>query len=96
MAGLFGALDLSARALGVTQRGLGVTAHNIANVNTAGYTRQRQVLESALPVNDAAGAIGGSLLSNGLRLSALGRLSRSVGRYGRAHGRSGFRLHCSG
>lgn len=58
MAGLFGALDISARALGVTQRGLGVTAHNISNVNTPGYTRQRQVLESALPLNDGAGAIG--------------------------------------
>ena len=58
MSGLFGALDLSARALGVTQKGLGVTAHNIANVNTPGYTRQRQSLEGALPVNDGTGAIG--------------------------------------
>ncbi len=58
MAGLFGTLDISARALGVTQRGLGVTAHNISNVNTPGYTRQRQVLESGLPVNDASGEIG--------------------------------------
>ncbi len=58
MPGLFGTLDLSARALGVTQRGLGVTAHNIANVNTPGYTRQRQLLEAALPVNDGSGAIG--------------------------------------
>ncbi len=58
MAGLFGALDLSARALGVTQKGLGVTAHNIANVNTPGYTRQRQGLEAALPINSATGSIG--------------------------------------
>ncbi|MDP6980486.1 MAG: flagellar hook-associated protein FlgK [Myxococcota bacterium] len=58
MAGLFGALDLSARALGVTQKGLGVTAHNIANVNTPGYTRQRQAIEAALPLNSATGSIG--------------------------------------
>lgn len=58
MAGLFGTLDLSARALQINQRGLGVTAHNIANVNTPGYTRQRQQLETGLPVPDAAGTIG--------------------------------------
>ncbi len=58
MAGLFGTLDISARALQINQRGLGVAAHNIANVNTPGYTRQRQELESALPIPDGAGTIG--------------------------------------
>ncbi len=58
MAGLFGTLDISSRALQINQRGLGVTAHNIANVNTPGYTRQRQQLENALPVPDGAGHIG--------------------------------------
>lgn len=58
MAGLFGTLDISARALQINQRGLGVTAHNIANVNTPGYTRQRQELENALPIPDGMGTIG--------------------------------------
>lgn len=58
MAGLFGTLDISSRALQINQRGLGVTAQNIANVDTPGYTRQRQRLETALPIPDGAGIIG--------------------------------------
>jgi len=47
MAGLFSTLDLASRALMVTQRGVAVTSHNISNVDTPGYTRQRQVLDTS-------------------------------------------------
>ncbi len=58
MADLFGVLGVATRALLVTQRGVAVTSHNIANVNTPGYSRQQQILESALPVSNAAGQMG--------------------------------------
>ena len=58
MAGLFDVLDTASRALQVNQRGLAVAGHNIANVETPGYSRQRQVLTSALPNPDPAGNLG--------------------------------------
>jgi len=58
VAGLFGVLDLAGRALAVTQGGVRVTSHNIANVDTPGYTRQRQLLAAANPIAAAGGGIG--------------------------------------
>lgn len=40
----FGGLNMLGNALRVFQRGLEVTGHNIANVNTPGYSRQRMLL----------------------------------------------------
>lgn len=58
MSGLFGTLDVATRGLLVTQSGIRVTSHNTANVETPGYTRQRQVLQAGLPITHPAGAIG--------------------------------------
>ncbi len=58
MAGLFDALETATRGITVVQRGMATTGHNIANVNTPGYSRQRSVLVSGTPQPDAAGTIG--------------------------------------
>lgn len=58
MAGLFGILDVASRGLAVTQSGIRVTSHNVANVQTTGYTRQRQVLAAGDPIESGQGAIG--------------------------------------
>ncbi|HVP29077.1 MAG TPA: flagellar hook-associated protein FlgK [Myxococcota bacterium] len=58
MSGLFGVLNLSARALAVVQGGIRTTSHNVANVNTPGYSRQRQVLEAGRPIPSGEGQIG--------------------------------------
>jgi flagellar hook-associated protein 1 FlgK len=58
MAGLFDALETATRGLTVVQRGMATTGHNIANVNTPGYSRQRSVLVAGTPQPDAAGTIG--------------------------------------
>ncbi len=58
MTGLFGVLDISGRAMRVTQAGVRTTSHNIANVHTPGYSRQRQVVQASLPTHVAEGAIG--------------------------------------
>ena len=58
MSGLFGVLDVANRGLTVTQQGIRVTGHNIANVNTPGYSRQRQVLAATAPIQNASGHLG--------------------------------------
>ncbi|NNL68313.1 MAG: flagellar hook-associated protein FlgK [Myxococcales bacterium] len=58
MAGLFGVLDVAQRGLAVTQQGIRVSGHNIANVGTPGYSRQRQILETTPPVADPSGNLG--------------------------------------
>ncbi|CAM9267569.1 unnamed protein product [Discosporangium mesarthrocarpum] len=58
MAGLFDALQTATRGLTTVQRGMATTGHNIANVNTPGYSRQRSVLVAGTPQPDAAGTIG--------------------------------------
>lgn len=58
MSGLFGVLDVAARGLLTTQRGIRTTGHNIANVNTPGYSRQRQVLAAAPPILYPTGHLG--------------------------------------
>lgn len=46
MGNLFGVLGVSGNGLLVNQRGIAVTSHNVANVDTPGYSRQRLVVEA--------------------------------------------------
>ncbi len=58
MAGLFDTLALGSRSLSAYQTAINTTGHNLANVNTPGYTRQRANLQSvsqASPVGDIGG-----------------------------------------
>ncbi len=58
--GLSVSLDIATRALQVQQLGVDVTAHNIANANTQGYSRQ--AVHFTAEVLAASGAGGGSTL----------------------------------
>jgi flagellar hook-associated protein 1 FlgK len=58
MSGLFGVLDIASRAMMVTQGGVRTTSHNIANVNTPGYSKQRQILQAEIPLPTGAGMLG--------------------------------------
>jgi len=58
MAGLFDTLGIATRGLQVVQRGMATTGHNIANVDTPGYSKQRAVLATGLPQPDATGTVG--------------------------------------
>ena len=46
MSGISFVLNLARGALFAQQQGIAVTAHNIANVNTPGYSRQRPILKT--------------------------------------------------
>ncbi|MCD6248791.1 MAG: flagellar hook-associated protein FlgK [candidate division Zixibacteria bacterium] len=58
MPGLFQGLEIGKRALLGHQVSLQTVGHNIANVNTPGYTRQRVRVMSSLPELSIHGAIG--------------------------------------
>ncbi|MEO8326081.1 MAG: flagellar basal body protein, partial [Nitrospirota bacterium] len=63
MAGINDIFNIARSGIRANQQGLATTSHNIANINTKGYSRQEVVLESARP---AEGKIG-----SGVRVSAI-------------------------
>lgn len=58
MAGLFDTLGTATRGLQAVQRGIATAGHNIANVETPGYSRQNSVLQTTLPQPSRDGTIG--------------------------------------
>jgi flagellar hook-associated protein 1 FlgK len=58
MSGLFQGLEIGKRALLTHQLSMSVIGHNVANVNTPGYTRQRTLVTSAVPIETANYIIG--------------------------------------
>jgi flagellar hook-associated protein 1 FlgK len=71
--GLTAALQIGANGLAIYQVANEVTSENIANVNTAGYSRQKVVLESAPPTNS-----NGFPLGTGVRITAVERVYDSM------------------
>ena len=67
MASIF---NIGVSALSAAQRQLGTASHNIANVNTEGYSRQRVELNQAPPQAISAGYVG-----NGVRISEISRVA---------------------
>jgi flagellar hook-associated protein 1 FlgK len=70
MPGLLGVLDTAGRGLAVNSRGIATTSHNISNVETEGYSRQRQVLGTETPLVHPAGNLG-----NGVRPITIERVT---------------------
>ena len=73
----FMGLQTALRGLLAQQRGLDVTAHNLANANTVGYSRQEAALVASDPLRVSAGALangGGALLGTGVEVEAYRRL----------------------
>src|SRR4030067_2028906 len=69
MSTLNAVFDIAKTALQANQKAINVTSHNIANANTAGYTRQRVVLETMNPVN-----FGGQFFGTGVEVAAVERV----------------------
>jgi flagellar hook-associated protein 1 FlgK len=63
-------LNIATTALNAQQYGLGVTAQNIANVNTEGYSRQNPILEAKQPLET-----GGLILGRGVDTEQVTRSS---------------------
>lgn len=58
MGGLYGALELGRQSLIAQQLALQVTGHNIANINTPGYSRQDVYFEDTYTLQKGIGATG--------------------------------------
>jgi len=58
MPGLFSAIEIGRRALLAQQAALQTMGHNIANVNTPGYSRQRVSVQSTFPETATYGQLG--------------------------------------
>jgi flagellar hook-associated protein 1 FlgK len=73
----FSAIELLRRALASHQRALDVTGHNVANVNTPGFTRQEVVLASVPPPGSLSRFVTPLLAGGGVRVASL-RQARDV------------------
>jgi flagellar hook-associated protein 1 FlgK len=67
----FTGLNIVIKGLYAQQRALDVTGHNIANVNTEGYSRQRAVLETTRPMEVLGGR---GMLGSGVEVQQIERL----------------------
>lgn len=83
------ALIIGLSALQAQQRSMEVTSHNIANVATPGYSRQRSELSSPVPENGSPGQRGRGVdvvairrLSDGLLTEQIRKSSTEEGRLG--------------
>ena len=69
MAGLFDTLNLGSRSLTTYRQAIDTTGHNLANVHTPGFTRQRLEIESVANPTDPLGEAGAG--SEGVRIIRL-------------------------
>jgi flagellar hook-associated protein 1 FlgK len=67
MAGLFDGLEIGKRALATHQLWLNTIGHNISNVNTPGYTRQRVAISTTFPLETPIGQMGTGVKADEIR-----------------------------
>ena len=67
-------LSIAVSGLNAAQRGLDVTAHNIANANTVGYTRQRVVQAANKPTIGGVPQLGPGTFGNGTTVQEVRQL----------------------
>ncbi len=69
MSDIYGIMSLAGQALMTQQRAISVTSHNIANVNTPGYSRQQLIMTTNTPLDSSIGPMG-----NGVSGEAIERI----------------------
>ena len=67
MIGLSSLFDIARSALTTSQQALAVIGHNVANVNTPGYSRQETVLTERPPLNGQPGMAGTGVQATSIR-----------------------------
>ena len=70
----FASLHIGASSLYAAQRAAELAAHNVANANTPGYTRQRLEISTAVPTPGTAGMRGDGMRGNGVTVLSVDRL----------------------
>lgn len=66
MIGLFGSLDINARALSVQQEEMSVASNNLANVNNSSYATENLVVDTATPLQTSIGQEGTGDVATGI------------------------------
>jgi flagellar hook-associated protein 1 FlgK len=74
----FGALNTAYRGLSAAQQAMALAGHNVANVGTDGYTRQRVEQSSLSPVARAGLASTGVQVGQGVSVDRIGRLGSAL------------------
>lgn len=79
MSGLFSTFNVAKRGMFAQQKAIDVTTHNIANANTAGYSRQRATMETTKPFGMPSinTAMGPGQLGTGVQISSIVRIRDS-------------------
>jgi flagellar hook-associated protein 1 FlgK len=67
--GINSLVDIAKSALFTTQQAISVTGHNVANVNTPGYSRQQITLSENVPGDGSPGQIGTGVHAEAIRRS---------------------------
>ena len=67
MAGLLGIIETAKKAINSSRAGMEVTSHNVSNVNTPGYTRQKIELTSTDVLSSKHGMINAGVRVSGIR-----------------------------
>jgi len=67
MPGIYMAMEIARKALFASQTAIQVTSHNIANVNTPGYSRQEAILTEAGAMSSSPGQLGMGAIVSGIR-----------------------------
>ena len=73
MSGIGAVMDIANSALASANHGIDVTGHNIANVNTPGYSRQSPVQEAKDPI-----LYGSLLMGRGVTTATVSRVSEQM------------------
>ncbi|MBI5445536.1 MAG: flagellar hook-associated protein FlgK [Deltaproteobacteria bacterium] len=86
MANIFFGLNIGRSALLANQAAIDVTGHNLANVQTEGYSRQRVTLAPSLPIQTAQGPVGSGVSFEGVQRIQLSYLDRQINLVESQHG----------
>ncbi|WP_373788358.1 flagellar basal body protein [Jeotgalibaca porci] len=70
MSGLFGTLNIGVKGMTAAQTALQTTSHNVSNMNTPGYSRQRVNLEASSAYN----YVGVGQVGTGVNMSGVVRV----------------------
>lgn len=79
MTSTFFGLNIARRGMSAHKTALDVTAHNIANASTQGYSRQQAIFGATTPYNSASGnmAVGAGQIGTGVQIDEVRRVRDS-------------------
>ncbi len=85
---ILGMLDIGKTALYANMRALNIVSHNIANINTPGFSRQEAILSTMTPVLGKGGMMGRGVAFLGIRRSYEDYIQTQLLKQHQNHGRS--------